>query len=131
MLGFSVISSKRAFQKINLIAQEIGLTVIEIASILELDIDLVWLVINNGHLPPNLPNPSEIFDKFYQLLFILNYSLKMSDYDQSEIRKLWLEVYMYNATTIKPPWYPRGLKRYLLDNRYRGLTRCVDWLKEY
>lgn len=122
---------QEAFTKIDYVTAEIGITLDELAEILELNPDLVWQVIKTGKIPPQLPNKEEVFEKFYLFLMLMSYLLNISDYKSSDLQQFWTDSSIYSSAIEKPPWYLKGLKDYLAQNKFQGLRSSIDWIKEY
>lgn len=132
MFQLSQYLNHEAFQKIGDVANELGMRIPDdIANILELEIDLVRGAIQRGFIPHTTKNDDEAFERLYRLTVLFNYLLKMAAHDSEALLNLWEDTTMYDSAIVKPPWYRKGLKNYLFENKYHAVKSCIEWIREY
>jgi hypothetical protein len=132
MFQLSRYLQRSEFQKLHYVGEALGLAwPVDMASILELEPDLVAHVTTHGTVPPKLPDHDKVHDRFYHLLALFAYLLKMADHREPNLRELWNDraVRFYQGTKRTPPWLPVGLDAYLRTGKYDALQVSVDWIR--
>ncbi len=131
MVDISKLLELEGFKKVDYISKELHLTRRELSRILELKIEMVSGALKNGFVPHDMPENDKVHERIYNITFLFNYLLEMTDYRSKHLQEMWRNTGFWDSAIIKPPWYEKGLKNYLFRERYKGLESCIEWISRY
>lgn len=75
----------------------------------------------------------ELTQRFDELLSILGFVLRLSDYDPELVPFLWREKQTYenSGSLARPPWDKLGLSDYLKKCGPKGISKSLSWIRRY
>ncbi len=116
------------FQMIGYFAEQTGITLQELATLFEMEPDLLATILRTGFVPDDLPDHDELYEVLHRFLSLMSYLQKIGHYDSEKMHQLWTDVIRYRSTLVKPPWYAMGLKAYLLAHKRQGMETALKWI---
>lgn len=119
------------FQKLAYIAQEVGVSWDEIATIIEENPAVVRETLDNGSTPAHTTNAQEVLDKLYQVRMLFSSLLRLCRYSNTEVNRLLSDRTEFAQCTKQPPWYPGTLKNYIRQGKTAAVSNALIWLKSY